>query len=192
MQVIPKKTIKEIVDSGNHYVAQVKRNQPRLFQGIEQIIMNQCPLDFYEYQQRIKGADVTWSVLVYEAHVGAVHKDWSNLKRIVQVHKRVEKQKSITTNQRFYISDLTNDNARYYYKGIRQHWGIENRLHWVKDVVHKEDKNRIRIKNGPINMSIFSAIAINIHRKNGNDSITEGQIKFCCNLRRTLKIIDNC
>jgi len=135
---------------------------------------------------------VTWSVLLYEAHVGPLHKEWSKLKRIVQVHKNVEKGKNRSTNQRFYISDLNNRNAKYYHQGIREHWGIENRLHWVKDVVHKEDKNRIRKDNGPINMSIFSSIAINIHRKNGNDSITEGQIKFCCNLPSALEIVNNC
>jgi predicted transposase YbfD/YdcC len=38
--------------------------------------------------------------------------------------------------------------------GIRGHWGIENRLHWVKDVVFKEDSSRIRTGNAPANFSI--------------------------------------
>ncbi len=170
-------------------MAQVKRNQPRLYNKIGETIRGEYPLDHYQYEERSRGAIVKWTVLLYEAHIGVLHKEWANLKRIVQVHKSVEKRNKKSTNQRFYISDLDNCNAQYYHKGIRGHWGIENRLHWVKDVVHKEDDNRIKTNNGPINMSIFSTIAINIHRKNGNDSITEGQIKFCCNLKQTLKLI---
>jgi len=71
------------------------------------------------------------------------------------------------------MSDL-DLNAEEFHQGIRGHWGIENRLHWVKDEIHKEDKNKIRCGTGPVAASIFSSIAINIHRKNGNDSISEG------------------
>lgn len=58
--------------------------------------------------------------------------------------------------------------------GIRAHWGIENRLHWVKDVIFNEDKNRIRKGSGPILSSILSTIAINKLRTYGFDAITEG------------------
>jgi hypothetical protein len=53
--------------------------------------------------------------------------------------------------------------------------GIENRLHWVKDVVFKEDASRVYQGNTPANFSIVRAIAINIFRQNGYDSVTTHQ-----------------
>ena len=45
---------------------------------------------------------------------------------------------------------------------IRQHWGIENKLHWVLDVNFKEDMSRVRKNNAPQNFSIVRRIALNI------------------------------
>lgn len=45
---------------------------------------------------------------------------------------------------------------------VRNHWGIENRLHWVLDVVFDEDGNRTRKDNGPDNLAILRRFAINI------------------------------
>ncbi|MBD2293237.1 transposase [Anabaena sphaerica FACHB-251] len=47
---------------------------------------------------------------------------------------------------------------------MRGHWCIENRLHWVKDVVFKEDDSKIRLGHAPANLSVLRAIALNILR----------------------------
>src|SRR5258708_2941073 len=47
---------------------------------------------------------------------------------------------------------------------VRGHWGIENRLHWVLDVVFNEDRGRARKDNGPENLAILRRLAINIIR----------------------------
>jgi predicted transposase YbfD/YdcC len=46
----------------------------------------------------------------------------------------------------------------------RSHWGIENRLHWVLDVVFDEDASRTRKDNGPENLAILRRLAVNIIR----------------------------
>lgn len=154
------------------------------------MVLQQRPVDYFEEREKSHGRDTLWSVRVYEACIGEVNKEWKNLKRIIHVHRIVDKPKGKQVHSdRYYISDLTSIDAAFFHRGIRNHWTIENRLHWVKDVVHREDQNRIRTDNGPVNAAIFSAIAINIHRKNGNDSITNGQIKFCCNLMQAIETI---
>ena len=45
---------------------------------------------------------------------------------------------------------------------VRAHWGVENGLHWVLDVIFDEDKCRMRTGNGPQNMAIFNHIAMNL------------------------------
>lgn len=45
---------------------------------------------------------------------------------------------------------------------VRSHWGIENRLHWILDVVFHEDASRTRKDNGPENLAILRRMALNI------------------------------
>ena len=47
---------------------------------------------------------------------------------------------------------------------VRSHWGIENRLHWVLDVVFDEDANRSRKDNAPENLAILRQLALNLIR----------------------------
>ena len=60
-------------------------------------------------------------------------------------------------------------------EGIRQHWGIENRLHWVKDVVFGEDAAPLSNYNAATNWSIIRNIAINLARLGGYDSLTKAE-----------------
>ncbi len=143
-------------------------------------------IDNYDLKQRIRGQDILWQVSLFEANVGHLLEKWANLKWIIRVQKRVYKQGKSTKSDRFFISDILERDAQYFHQKIRQHWLIENQLHWVKDVVHKEDKNRIRTANGPITMSIMSSIAINLHRRAENVSITESQTKYCFNILEAL------
>lgn len=178
-----------MVASGNHYIAQVKGNQPNLYQAIESLIVENHPIDCQVFEERNRGQDICWEVSVFEAKVGRIQNKWAELKNVIQVQKVVGAQNKQSNSKRFYISDLQINKAAYYQEKIRNHWLIENQLHWVKDVVHKEDNNRIRTKNGPINMSIISGIAINLHRKNERRSITDNQISFCCNIGKAFKVI---
>ncbi|MBP5976888.1 ISAs1 family transposase [Brasilonema sp. CT11] len=57
-----------------------------------------------------------------------------------------------------YISSLI-CTAKDFALGIRGHWSIENCLHWVKDVVLKEDSSTIRLGNAPANLSIIRALS---------------------------------
>jgi predicted transposase YbfD/YdcC len=74
--------------------------------------------------------------------------------------------------------------------GIRGHWGIENRLHWVKDVVLKEDSSRIRTGHAPANFQIIRAIAINLIRRNGYDSITSYQRFLSHDIDKLLSLVE--
>ena len=47
---------------------------------------------------------------------------------------------------------------------IRRHWGIENRLHWVRDVVFDENRHQLRTRNGPEIMAALRNLAISLIR----------------------------
>ena len=86
--------------------------------------------------------------------------DWSNLKSIGMVESTREIDKQITTERRYYISSLP-ANALKFGKVVRQHWGIENTLHWTLDVVFSEDYSRIRERSAAENMAIIRHVALN-------------------------------
>lgn len=177
MHSTPKKTIEAIVESQNHYVAQVKGNQKTLFQELQRIIVEQAPLDCFEIHERGHGRKSSWYVFLYDAQNSPKAREWKDLRRVIHVHRVRKKKGKLTHANSFYISDLFQTNAQFFHQGIRGHWSIENSLHWVKDVILGEDKNRIRTASGPIAAAIFSSIAINIHRQEGSHSITEAQVE---------------
>jgi predicted transposase YbfD/YdcC len=129
---------------------------------------------------------------VFKNHDTTLLKKWTNLnsfivieKSVTQKGKRNKKQarELITTQSISYqISDVELS-AKEFAKGIRGHWGIENRIHWVKDVNFKEDDNKIKDDSGAVNMAVFTTISLNYLRQNISDSIKEAQILFGQNVK---------
>ena len=54
--------------------------------------------------------------------------------------------------------------AATFARAVRSHWGIENRLHWVLDVVFRDDLARLRTRHGPENMATIRHMAVNLVR----------------------------
>ena len=68
-----------------------------------------------------------------------------------------------TTETRLYISSRQG-NATDFQKYVRRHWGVENRLHWVLDVVFGEDRSRKRARNAATNCAVVRKFALNMLR----------------------------
>ena len=69
-----------------------------------------------------------------------------------------------TLARRFYLASMPLD-APTFARAVRAHWGIENRLHWVMDVVFHDDLARLRTGYGPENMAIVKHMAMNLARQ---------------------------
>ena len=92
------------------------------------------------------------------------HPNWETIQSIIQINSTREfKDKTKTTNEtRFYVSSLKNTTPQTALTAIRQHWGIENSLHWILDMSFNEDYSRIRKENAPQVMAIIRHIALNL------------------------------
>ena len=82
---------------------------------------------------------------------------------IIRVQSRAELDDRSRFETRYYISSATLT-AKQAAEAVRGHWGIENRLHWVLDVVFAEDQSRLRKGHGAKNMAIVRHFAINMVR----------------------------
>lgn len=89
---------------------------------------------------------------------------WTKLKTIVAIKSQVNKNDKTTTQIRYFISSLES-NAEKIAKAVRDHWAIENNLHWILDVTFNEDYSRIRKDHAPENMAFMRRFALNILQK---------------------------
>ncbi len=80
---------------------------------------------------------------------------------MVLIKSQREIKGKVEIEKRYYISSLPSE-AKPLVSFIREHWGVENRLHWVLDVVFREDDSRIRKGHGAENMAVIRHMAINL------------------------------
>ncbi len=93
-------------------------------------------------------------------------REWASLQGLVRIEsERYLKASGKTEREiRYYITSLKPD-ARRLNQAIRQHWGIENKLHWALDVSFGEDLDRKRQQNSAQNFSLLNRIALNLLRQ---------------------------
>jgi predicted transposase YbfD/YdcC len=89
---------------------------------------------------------------------------FKRLATIAMVEVEVERDGKTARERRYYISSAALD-AKTFARAVRSHWGIENRLHWVLDVVFHDDLARLRTGHGPENMAVVKHMALNLMRR---------------------------
>lgn len=147
-------------------------------------------VDISEETTNKRGRMESRKTFVYN-NIEGILPEWVGLKRIIRVERLVVCQGKKRHETAYYISSLQSNNAQKFARHIRAHWGIENRLHWVKDVSMKEDSSKTAKGKAAENISIMRNIVINIFRANGFDSIKEATQLYANNPKELLNLI-NC
>ena len=162
----------KIVDKGGDYVLALKGNQGALHEDVRLFFDDSASggfkdvrHDYYETVEKGHGRIETrryWTV----NDVGWLPeaKKWRGFKMIGMVESEREVGGSKTVERRYYIGSLEN-NARVFGSSVRNHWAIENKLHWSLDVTFREDDSRIRIGEAAANMAVLRQMAVNILRQ---------------------------
>ena len=162
--------VKQITEVGGDYVIALKKNQGGLYERVEALFLEALAKRYQGFvfssnRESIKGHDreeTRYCMMLsnIQAQVDPEEK-WLALQSVGrQDTMRVANGKT-TIETRYFISSLAN-NAQLLTNSIRQHWGIENSLHWVLDVAFCEDDSRIRKDNAPQNFAILRHIATNL------------------------------
>jgi predicted transposase YbfD/YdcC len=92
--------------------------------------------------------------------------NWVELNTIVRVMatRASKKTGEVTEASRYYICSLKQPSAERIQRAVREHWGVENGLHWTLDMAMREDDSRIRTDHTPANMAVLRHIALNLVR----------------------------
>lgn len=113
-----------------------------------------------EVRRHAVSRDVAW-LASNRRHPGEPR--FPGLVAIAMVEAEVERAGTTSIARRYYLSSARLDAATFA-RAVRAHWGIENRLHWVLDVVFRDDLARLRTGHGPENMATVRHMAVNLMR----------------------------
>lgn len=102
-----------------------------------------------------------------------------------------ERNGVVQSQTRFYLSNLSADPVTAN-KLVRNHWGIENNLHWMLDVVFGEDQSRIRKGNAPENMATLRKMALQLLNQQADKQSIKSRRKIAAwNNDYLLQLIQN-
>ena len=88
--------------------------------------------------------------------------DWPGLQSIAVVESRRQIGEQVSTERRYFISSLPGQVAQRIAVAVRNHWSVENELHWSLDVSFGEDQSRTRVRNAAENLSRVRRIALTL------------------------------
>ena len=187
------KTLAAARQTGNEVIVQVKENQPTLFHDCQVAAETQLPAEVYQEpmtkaHERIESRKVE---VFTQMHLTDPDK-WAGVQAMVKVERfrrlfdTQAKRWQPSDETSFYIS-TTVLSAEAFCVGIRGHWGIENRDHYVRDVTLGEDRSRIR--SNPHIFAKLRSFALNILRANHVANVSLELFNNCMNLTRVLNYI---
>ena len=159
-----KEIAKVIVEGKGEYLLALKKNHPKLHQAVKDMFSESELEEGYVELEEGHGRIERRSCRVIRDidSLGNLGSEWSGLGSVVMVEYTAIRGKKIEKETRYYLSSIKEESAEEISKWVRHHWGIENSLHWVLDVVFKEDACRIHKGHGAQNMAVLRHLALNI------------------------------
>jgi predicted transposase YbfD/YdcC len=153
-----------IRDMGADYLLAVKGNQPSLHEALKGAFVGQRD----ELHNAVQAGHGRHVFQIYRTLPNTGEVDtalWADCAMLGRVDSlRIVEGKTSLVETRYYISSRTLSTADFA-AAVRDHWGIENRLHWSLDVIFAEDARRLTEDNAPQNFSLLTKIALNLLRQ---------------------------
>lgn len=191
-----KAIVQTIVARGGDYVLTVKANQPTLVDDIATLFAEpHVVAETLTTTRRIDlhGSRIEVRALQASSALTAEYCGWAGLRQVFRIERqRLDKRTGTRERSVHYgITSLGPDraDARRLAAINRGHWGIENDLHWVRDVVLGEDASRIRTGQAPRVMAVFRNVAISFLGLLGYDSPSEGLRHFAWNAAEAVSCV---
>ncbi len=172
-----KEIAKQIIEQKGDYILRVKGNQGTLHEAME-ITFKQAEtlqyqaMNYYTAEDEVNNdhgrIESRRCIILPLMYLMRMRLKWKGLKSLVLVISRRETHDSHTIEYRYYISSLDPKQSDKILRSIRDHWQVENNLHWVLDVAYREDQSRIRDENSALNMSWLRKTALGLLKRAEN------------------------
>jgi len=167
----------KIVQGGGDYVLQVKGNQPSLQAAIEnafaaeEVTSTETSARRRTTKEKSRGRLETrhYTIMPLPESMSEFGLKWSKLTSIGRVVREVQHDGKQTCDTSYYICSI-DAKVGLFSESSRSHWGIENSLHWVMDVVFGEDRSRIREGHAAENMSFIRRFATTLLKRDTSKS----------------------
>jgi len=169
---------RKIIDKKADYVFGLKGNQGSLRDDVDQFIAEQKARDFADTTiSRAETVDADngrietrTTTVIHDVEWLRKRHGWPGLNAVAMVECTRETKGVIEKDTRIYITSLVML-AHLLGPVIRSHWAIENSLHWVMDMVFRDDESRVRTDHAPANFTTIKHMAFNLLRRpSGKDS----------------------
>lgn len=191
-----KTLVNKIVAHGGDYLLTAKANQPTLVDDIATLFNDpKLVAESITTTRRIDlhGSRIEVRELRASSALSAEYCGWAGLRQVFRIERhRINKRTGEReVKVRYGITSLgpQRADARRLAAILRGHWGIENRLHWVRDVILGEDASRIRTGHAPQVMAIFRNVAVSLLGLLGFDCPSEGLRHFAWNPAEAIRIV---
>ena len=159
-----------IRERGADYILSLKDNQPTLAESVQdffaafQAAPEKTPHRFDEVVEKDHGRlEVRRCYAFEQLDCLPTPERWPDLKSFAVIASERTIKGKTTLEYRCYISSLPADAARLN-RAVRQHWCVENRLHWCMDVAFGDDQMRARTGNAAHNFAVMRHFALNLIR----------------------------
>ncbi|WP_372402259.1 ISAs1 family transposase [Tistrella bauzanensis] len=168
-----------ITDKKADYVLALKGNQGSLREDVALFVAEQQAKGFQDttisQNETVDGdhgrIETRKTTVIHDVAWLRARHDWPGLKSVVVVESTRRVGDKIESETRLYITSLALI-AAFVGPIIRSHWAIENSLHWVMDMVFRDDECRVRTQNAPANFTTLKHMAHNLLRQApGKDSL---------------------
>lgn len=170
-----KEIISTILEQGGDYLLTVKQNQGTLYDQIDLALSIDCKNEFkdtaYDYAKKVEKSHgrienrECWVTSDPEyIHYVDPEGHWQKLRSLAIV-KATRVIEGKTSSQRRYFISSAKSSAVQMMQLIRNHWEVENKLHWSMDVSFNEDNSRVRTGHAPENLALIRKMALNVLRQ---------------------------
>jgi predicted transposase YbfD/YdcC len=182
-------TATQITAAGGDYVFTVKGNQRKLFEACKALPWQDVAS--HTVRTRGHGRTATRTITVVTAPAWV---EFVGAAQVAQLRRTVTRNGKRTVEVVYLITSADHQAAppATLATWIQGHWGIENKLHWVRDVTYDEDRSQVRTGHSPQVMATLRSTAISLLRLAGVENITQGLRHHARNPDRPIKLLLTC
>lgn len=154
--------VEQIVAQKAQYLIGLKANQDTLFEQVRDWMLRYADQPAHHTERGLDHgrAELRQVWVSRELDLLEATADWTGLRTVIMVRTQRWQGEQVSRMTRFYISSLGQATAEQLAGYIRQHWSIENQLHWQLDVVFNEDGSQIRHQQAAQNLALLRKMAL--------------------------------